>query len=159
MSVLERLRDSARWRCLSRNQICACCRDRGRVFGLAPYCPQSGHNGLLLSSNVQATSIAHSSVPLFCGDPQRTSTPLSSDTHRHPNCCLNMPLPENTTISLQTENVLHSKPKQAIFLRLSAEALEALQASPTPQVQFTSGKRPVSSNSSCTTATAGSSPL
>lgn len=56
-----------------------------------------------------------------------------------------MPLPENTTISLHNlsrpEDALHSKPKQAIFLRLSAETLEALQASPTPQVQFTFGKR------------------
>ncbi|KAF9792596.1 hypothetical protein BJ322DRAFT_1030236 [Thelephora terrestris] len=57
-----------------------------------------------------------------------------------------MPLPENTTISLHNHSrpgdALHSKPKQAMFLRLSAETLEALQASPAPQVHFTFGKRP-----------------
>ncbi|KAF9650647.1 hypothetical protein BDM02DRAFT_3111952 [Thelephora ganbajun] len=56
-----------------------------------------------------------------------------------------MPLPENTTISLhgysRPEDALHSKPKQAFFLKLSAGTLEALQASPLPQVQFTFGKR------------------
>lgn len=89
----------------------------------------------------------HLRFVLFCDDPQRAST--LSDTHCHPHRCLDMPLPENTTISLhghsRPEDALHSKPKQAIFLRMSAETLEALQASPLPQVQFTFGKRSVSS--------------
>lgn len=85
----------------------------------------------------------HSRLALF----QRAST--LSYTYYHPRRCLDMPLPENTTISLhghsRPEDALHSKPKQAIFLRMSADTLEALQASPLPQVQFAFGKRSVSS--------------
>lgn len=102
-------------------------------------------------------------MPLFPGALQPSVHPLLSNTHHHLGSSFAMPLPENTTISLQNhtrpEDVLHSKPKQAIFLRLSAETLEALQASSAPQVQFTFGKRSVSSNSRCTIATARSSTL
>ena len=90
----------------------------------------------------------HSRLALFRDDLRRAST--LSDTYHYPHCCLlDMPLPENTTIPLhghsRPEDALHSKPKQAIFLRMSTETLEALQASPLPQVQFTFGKRSVSS--------------
>ena len=89
----------------------------------------------------------HSRLALFCDDLQRA--PTLSDTTHHTRRCLDMPLPENTTISLhghtRPEDTLHSKPKQAFFLRLSTDTLEALQASPLPQVQFTFGKRSVGS--------------
>ena len=121
----------------------------GRAFGPAPYCPHSGHSGLISSLDVHPIRRAPFSFSLFCADLQRTSALSHPDTHHHPRWCLSMPLPENTTISLQghsrPEDALHSKPKQAIFLRMSAETLEALQASPLPQVQFTFGKRSVSS--------------
>lgn len=121
--------------------------DRSRAFGPAPYCPHSGHSGLLSSLDVRPTRTAPSRPTLFCDDLQRAST--LPDTHHHPHCCLDMPLPENTTIPLhghsRPEDALHSKPKQAIFLRMSTETLEALQASPLPQVQFAFGKRSVSS--------------
>lgn len=153
----ERFRDRERQR-LSWKQICACCRDRVVFLDLLPIVLRVAIAVFsCLSTSTRLAQLIQVSLYFVATFDGRPSSPTPYH-HRHPRRCPNMPLPENTTISLQNqsrpEDVLHSRPKQAIFLRLSAEALEALQASPTPQVQFTFGKRSVSSNSRCAIASA-----
>jgi hypothetical protein len=59
-----------------------------------------------------------------------------------------MPLPANNTLSLQgysrPGDTVHSKPKQAMIVRMSAETLEALEVFPQqPQMDFEFGDNPV----------------
>lgn len=59
-----------------------------------------------------------------------------------------MPLPGNGTLSLQGHSrpgdTVHSKPKQAMIVRMSAETLEALETFPQqPPMDFDFGENPV----------------
>ena len=54
-----------------------------------------------------------------------------------------MPLPGNTTLTLQGQSVVQSKPKQAMIVRMSEEAFQALeQNQPKVEVDFNEN-RPV----------------
>jgi len=61
-----------------------------------------------------------------------------------------MPLPSGTQLSLQGHSrpgdAVHTKPKQAMIVRMSAETLEALEdLSNNPEMNFEFGDNPVSS--------------
>jgi hypothetical protein len=124
-------------------------RRSGRVFGPAPYCPPRWPQRFPLVPRRPPGLHCPVDLLLYFVTTVDVHPPFPTDTHHRLHCCLGMPLPENTTISLhghsRPEDAFSSKPKQAIFLRMSAETLEALQTSPLPQVQFTFGKRSVSS--------------
>ena len=59
-----------------------------------------------------------------------------------------MPLPDNGSFSLQgcsrPGDIAQSKPKQAMIIRMSTEALDALSATTQhPQMEFEFGEKPV----------------